>query len=113
MNKKDIEQQEITQDSKNIVMLIWIGTLFFGFIPGLIGYLIKKDDSYIQEQSKEALNWSIIALIVFVLSSVALFIGILIEGAILICHLVICIMGAVAASDGKSFKVPLIIPIIK
>ena len=50
----------VTQDSKNIAILTWIGTLFFGFIPSLIIYLVKKDDAYVQAQAKEALNWSLI-----------------------------------------------------
>ena len=36
--------QEVTQDSKNTALLVWIGTIFFGFIPGLILFLVKKDD---------------------------------------------------------------------
>ncbi len=60
------EATPITQETKNMVLLIWIGTIFFGFIPGLIFYLVKKDDAYIQSQSKEALNWSITAMIGYV-----------------------------------------------
>ena len=26
------------QESRNLGMLLWIGTLFFGFIPGLVLY---------------------------------------------------------------------------
>ncbi len=58
------------QDSKNMALLIWILTIFFGFIPGLIMYLVKKDDAYIQSQSKEALNWSITAFLLGILASV-------------------------------------------
>ncbi|HUL81601.1 MAG TPA: DUF4870 domain-containing protein, partial [Gammaproteobacteria bacterium] len=46
-------------ESRNIAVLVWVGTIFFGFIPSLIVYLIKKDDAYVLDQSKEALNWSI------------------------------------------------------
>jgi len=34
----------LTQDSKNIALMAWIGTIFFGFIPGLIFYLIGRTD---------------------------------------------------------------------
>ena len=54
-----VEIKQVSQDSKNLALLLWIGTLFFGFIPGLVLYLVKKDDPYIVDQSKEALNWSI------------------------------------------------------
>jgi len=105
----------VTQDSKNIALLIWIGTIFFGFIPGLIFYLTKKDDPYILEQAKEALNWSITAIIGYLAGTILTFIliGILVLVGVGICHLVFCIMGAVGASNGKNFRVPFAIRLIK
>ena len=104
-----------TQDSKNIVMLTWIGTIFFGFIPALVVYLIKKDDSYIQAQAKEALNWAITMTIGFVAGFILTFIliGVFVLMALGICNLVFCIMGAIAASNGKPFKVPFSLRLIK
>ena len=52
-----------SQDSRNIAVLVWIGTFFFGFVPSLIVYLIKTDDAYVRDQSKEALNWAITELV--------------------------------------------------
>lgn len=105
----------ITQDSKNMAILTWVGTIFFGFIPGLIFYLIKKDDPYIQDHAKEALNWSITAMIGYFASFILTFIliGILGFFAVGICHLVFCIMGAIASSNGKTFRVPFAIRLIK
>ena len=74
------ESKEITPDSKNMALLTWIGTLFFGFIPGLILYLVKKDEIYIQDQSKEALNWSITVIIGYVIALLLSFIVIGIFG---------------------------------
>ena len=31
----------VSQDSKNIALLMWLGTIFFSFIPALVIYLIK------------------------------------------------------------------------
>lgn len=106
---------EVTQDSKNIALMTWIGTIFFGFIPGLIFYLIKKDAPYIQDQAKEALNWSITAIIGYVAGLILTFvvIGILVLLVVGICHLVFCIMGAIATSKGKDFRVPFAIRLIK
>lgn len=105
----------ITQDSKNTALLTWIGTIFFGFIPGLIFYLTKKDDPYIQDQAKEALNWSITAIFGYIAGFILSFvlIGILVFMVLGICHLVFCIMGAVGASNGKTFRVPFAIRLIK
>ena len=106
---------EVSQESKNTTLLTWIGTIFFGFIPALIVYLMKKDDSYIQEQAKEALNWSITAAIGYIAGMLLMvvLIGFLVLPIVGICHLVFCIMGAVATSKGNSFKVPFAIRMIK
>ncbi|RCU52539.1 MULTISPECIES: DUF4870 domain-containing protein [Corallincola] len=108
-------EAEISQDTKNMALLTWIGTIFFGFIPGLIFYLIKKDDPYLQDQAKEALNWSITAAIGYLLSAILVIvvIGALLMPVVGICHLVFCIMGAIAASSGKPFRVPFAIRLIK
>jgi uncharacterized Tic20 family protein len=112
-------ENEITpatsQDSKNIALLCWIGTIFFGFIPSLILYLVKKDDAYIQDQSKEALNWSITAMIGYMAGFLLAFIliGFLVLMVVGICSLVFCIMGAVGASNGKAFRVPFALRLIK
>lgn len=118
-NKEKIMGKEIsevvTQDSKNIAILVWIGSILFGFIPGLIVYLIKKDDPYIQDQAKEALNWSITASIGYLAGYILTFvlIGLLVFPVVGLCNLIFCIMGAINASDGKPFRVPFAIRLIK
>lgn len=62
------------QDSKNMGLLIWILTIFFGFLPGFIFYLVKKDDPYIQDQAKEALNWSITVIFGYIAGLILTFI---------------------------------------
>lgn len=112
---EEVANVEVTQDQKNMGLLIWILTLFFGFIPGLIFFLVKKDDAYIQDQSKEALNWSITAIIGYFAGLILTFIlvGILVLLAVGIAHLVFCIMGVIATSSGKTFRVPYAIRLIK
>jgi len=107
--------QEVAQDSRNTALLIWIGTFFFGFIPSLILFLVKKDDPYVLDQSKEALNWSITAAIGYFAGVILtmIFIGVFVMLAVGICHLVFCIMGAVGASKGNLFRVPFALRLIK
>jgi uncharacterized Tic20 family protein len=107
--------ETVSQDSKNIALMTWIGTIFFGFVPGLIFMLVKKDDAYIQAQSKEALNWSITAIIGMMASGIltVLLIGFLGFFVVGMCNLAFCVMGAIAASNGKAFKVPFAIRLIK
>mgnify|MGYP000026459325 FL=1 len=106
---------EPNQDSKNLALLIWIGTLFFGIIPGLVMYLVKSDDDYVQDQSKEAINWSITTLIGYLVGFVLSFIviGVLVFPVIAICNVIFCVLGAIATSKGNQFRVPYAIRLIK
>jgi uncharacterized protein len=111
----DNAPEATSQESRNIALLVWIGTIFFGFIPGLIVYLIKKDDPYAVDQSKEALNWSITAIIGYCAGVILTFIliGLLVMLVVGIAHLVFCILGAIAGSNGKPFRVPFAIRLVK
>lgn len=112
---EEVKDVTVNQESKNMALLIWIGTIFFGFIPGLVLYLVKKDDAYVFNQAKEALNWSITAAIGMFVGGIltAIVIGFLVLFAFWACNLVFCIMGAVACSSGKDFKVPWTLRLIK
>lgn len=105
----------VSQDTKNLALLIWLGTTFLGFIPSLLSYLLKKDDAYLLDQSKEALNWSITVAIAYFAAMVLSFIviGAFLFPVIGLCHLVICIMGAVAVSKGEVFRLPFGFRLIK
>lgn len=107
--------QNITQDSKNIALLMWLGTIFFSFIPALVIYLIKTDDSYLADQSKEALNWSITVFIGSLIGGVLciILIGFLVLFAVAVLNLVFCILGVIGTSNGKTFRVPFAIRLIK
>lgn len=105
----------VNQDSKNLALLMWIGTIFFGFIPGLIFYLLKKDDEFILTHSKEALNWTITAIIAYIVALIlsVIVIGVFLLPVIGLSHLIFCILGAIKSSNAKEFKVPVSIRLIK
>lgn len=112
---EDGQTMTVNQESKNMALLIWIGSIFFGFIPGLVFYLVKKDDPYVTDQAKEALNWSITSAIGMLIGGIltVILIGVLVIFAVWACNLIFCIMGAVACSNGKDFKVPWALRLIK
>lgn len=104
-----------SQESRNIAALTWVGSLFFSFIPSLIVYIIKKDDLYLQSQAKEALNWSITAILGYVTSLILMFVlvGALVFPVVAICHLAFCIMGAISTSKGNAFRAPFAVRLVR
>lgn len=104
-----------SQDSKNLALLLWLGTIFFSFIPALVLFLVKKDDAYLVDQSREALNWSITAILGGIVGMILtlILIGILVIWAIALCNLIFCILGVIATASGKPFRVPFALRLIK
>lgn len=114
--ENEVIQQNLSNDQRNMGLLIWIGSIFFGILPGLIVYLVKKDDPYIQDQAKEALNWGITTIIGgFICGLLAIIlIGFLMALVLMVVNLAFCIMGAMAASKGNAtFRVPFALRLIK
>ncbi|MBM5571493.1 MULTISPECIES: DUF4870 domain-containing protein [Deefgea] len=114
MNELEVQNRP-SNETNNIVLLIWLGTLFFGFIPSLIIYLVKKDDALVTDQAKEALNWSITVMLGYAIGAVLtlILIGVLVIGAVGLCNLVFCILGAVNASKGLPYRLPFNIRLLK
>jgi uncharacterized protein len=105
-----------SQDSRNLAVLVWIGTIFLWFVPGLLAYLFKKDDAYVLDQGVEALNWSITAALLLFLGRMVLsliLLGWLAYTAITITHLIFCVLGAIAATNGQRYRVPFALRLIK
>ena len=107
--------ESISQDEKTMALLAHLGGIFFGFIPALVIWLIKKDESaFVAEQAKEALNFQITVMLGFVISFILIFIviGIFLIWALVIANLVLCIVAGVKANSGVSYRYPLAIRLI-
>ena len=113
--------EPVSSESSNLGVLIWLATLgcmflsFFMFLPSLIFYLVKKDDSFVQDQAKEALNFSITMMLAGFVSFILCFvlIGVFLLLIVAIFSIVICILGAISASKGDAYRAPLCIRLIK
>jgi hypothetical protein len=98
-----------SESGKTTAIIVWVLTIFFSFIPGLIFYLVKKDDAFVLGHAKEALNWSITAIIAYVvISIVASFIGFVayLGTVVWLCTLAFCVLGAISASKEQSYETP-------
>ena len=102
-------------NDKNIVTITHLGGILFSFIPSLIVWLLKKDDSeYIAAQVKEALNFQITLLLAQFVAYVLIFIlvGFLLLGLIWIFNIVFCIIAAISSSKGEDYRYPLTLRLI-
>lgn len=98
-----------SQEEKGQATLIWVLSIFFGFIPALIFYLIAKDKPFVHRHSAMALALTIVTTIGFIASAflMAVLIGFLLYPAVGIFHLVICIKGAMEANKGNEYDPPI------
>ena len=124
MSKEQPQQKEIqpTKDEKTWAMLChfsaFAGLIFpFGnFLAPLIIWLIKKDEMpFVEDQGKEILNFQISMTIYLLISGILciILIGIpIIIGLIIFCF-IITIIAAISANDGKSYRYPINLRLIK
>lgn len=106
---------DTTANEKNIAVLTHIGGIFFGFIPSLIVWLLKKEESpFLGEQAREALNFQITIVIGYMIAWVLSFllIGLIVFPLLWITNLVLCIMAAVAVSKGEDYRYPFALRLI-
>ena len=111
------EQNTGSINDNGILALTHASGIIFGFIVPLIMFLVKTDASdYFKAQVKESLNFQITMAIAFIVSGVILtplLIGLLTTPALAIVNLILCIMAALAVKDGKEYKYPFAIRLVK
>lgn len=105
-----------SSDEKNVATITHLAGTVFSFIPSLIVWLLKKDDSpYIANQSKEALNFQITVAVAMFVSTYILswiLVGLALIPIIIVVNIVFCIIAAVATSKGESYRYPLCLRLI-
>lgn len=103
-------------DERLYATLSHAGVIIFGFIPPLIFWLIYRERSrFVEDQAKEALNWSILMTIAAFVGglTVLLVIGVFILIAVAIATIVFGIIAAMAANKGTLYRYPFNWRIIK
>jgi uncharacterized protein len=81
-------------------------------IPSVVGplivWLMKKDDPFVADQAKEALNFNISMTIYFIVSLVAiiLLVGLILVPIVAIAWFALVIVAAVRASSGDTYRYP-------
>lgn len=102
------------QDAQN-AMLVHLGGILFGFIPGLVVWLtVRGRRTLLEDQSLEALNFQITITAIyiagfilgFVFPNPVVFIG-------MVLNLVFSIIAGLAAKDGRAYRYPGILRLVK
>ncbi len=115
-------ESQLTKDERTWAMLChfsaFSGLIFpFGnFLAPLIIWLIKKDEMpFVEDQGKEILNFQISITIYLLISGILciILIGIpILIGLVIFCF-IITIIAAISANDGKVYRYPMNLRLIK
>ena len=106
------------QEDRTIALITHLSGIIAGFIVPLIIWLINKDKpekSWLTDQSREALNFQITLLIIYVVGVIlsVILIGVLINFAAWIACLVFSIIAGLAANKGEAYRYPFALRLIK
>lgn len=105
----------LTQDDKTMGMLCHLLAILCGFLGPLILWLVKKNEShFVDDQGKEALNFQITVIIAAAIAGLSIFIciGVVLLPAVGVANLVFCIIAAVEANKGNTYRYPVCIRLI-
>ncbi|QSQ25464.1 DUF4870 domain-containing protein [Pyxidicoccus parkwayensis] len=111
-----------TQDEKTMALLAHIGTVLanlvvgFGFLVPLILMLTKgKESSFIREHSVESLNFQITCIIGFVIGGITscLGVGLVVIAVVWVASVVFAIIAGLKANEGRLYKYPVAIRLVK
>lgn len=102
-----------TSDEKTLALLSHVLTFFFPILAPLIIYLVKKDESsFIAYHAKESLNFQI-TMFIICFALIITVIGILLLWLVGIVYVVLIIVATIRASEGKLYKYPFALRLIK
>lgn len=107
---------EPTTDEKQMAMLAHLLGGIFGFLVPLILWIVKKEESrFVDDQGKEALNFQISIMFVYIISVPLMFIciGYLTFLGAFVCSIIFGILGGMEAQKGLYYRYPVSIRLIK
>lgn len=103
-------------DERSMALLIHLLSLVSGFLGPLIVWLLKRDSSaFVDHHGKEALNFQITMLIAWSTAIVLVFvlIGLLLIPVLFLFQIIVPIVAAVGAWNGKWYRYPLTLRLLR
>ena len=91
-----------SMDATSLASAMHIAGIFFGFVPGLLVYLLRPDDPFLRHHATQSLNLHITSFIGFLVALVLIFvlIGFFLIFGILFGTLAVQLVAAIAANRG-------------
>ncbi|PJK12504.1 hypothetical protein CO614_04290 [Lysobacteraceae bacterium NML120232] len=117
MSDYPIESGEVSADDRNLAMLAHLLGIVSGFLGALVIWLVNKDKpekAFVNDHTKEALNFQITLIIAYFVCGLLSFIviGLFLIPVLLIANLVLCIMAGMKAKDGFQYRYPFTLRLI-
>lgn len=114
MTKNETDQEpkihKVSADDKNIAVLTHLLSIMFGFIPGLIIWIIFKDkNEYATGQGRESLNFQLTMIILYFIAGITswVLIGLVLFPMLMLLNLILCISAAIHCSNGEFYRYPI------
>ena len=102
-----------SNDDKTMATLSHVLTIVAGFLAPLIIYLVKKDDSsFAAAHARESLNFQLTVLFICIVLFISV-VGVLFIWLVGILSMVLVIVATIKASEGKLYRYPFSIRLIK
>lgn len=105
----ETQYTNVTSDEKTLAILSHLLGIFFSFIPALIIYLSKKEQSaYVAAHAREALNFQLSVILFYILSGilVLLLVGLLLLPIVYFGALILAIVATIKANDNILYRYP-------
>ncbi|HET7658809.1 MAG TPA: DUF4870 domain-containing protein [Oryzihumus sp.] len=96
-------------DARMWAIFAHLGGTFLSFLVPLVIFLVYKDrDPFVRRHSSQALNFHITLFIAYLVSAILIFvlIGLVLLPLLFVASIVLTIMAAVAANDGRDWVYP-------
>lgn len=118
-----MSKRTASTDGRNLAMLAHLLGIVTGFIGCLIIWRINKDKpekTFVNDQAREALNFQVTIclafLVVFILvafKSMFILIGFILLPVLVIVDIVFCIIAGIAASNGRHYRYPFTLSLLR
>jgi len=109
----------VADDNRTLAILAHIGGLLTSWIAPLVLMLVSKpytlDGAFARDNAREALNFQITLLLAYFVAFALSFIliGILVFWGLFLMNLILCIVAAVHASNGQTYRYPFTLRLVK